>query len=89
MFGTRTTRGAVRRAEPGKGQGNWDNGARVLSRDKTNVVYCYSQQCHLAAQACVAFASKGFPVMELEGGFGTWKENELRIEQGRQMRAAA
>ena len=70
-------------------QGNWDNGARVLSRDKTNVVYCYSQQCHLAAQACVAFASKGFPVMELEGGFGTWKENELRIEQGRQMRAAA
>lgn len=70
-------------------QGSWDNAARVLSRDKTNVVYCYSQQCHLAANACIAFASKGFPVMELEGGFETWKGHELRIEQGRQMRAAA
>jgi rhodanese-related sulfurtransferase len=63
-------------------QNQWDNAARILSRDKTNVVYCYSQQCHLAANACVAFASKGIPVMELEGGFETWKENELRIEQG-------
>jgi rhodanese-related sulfurtransferase len=68
---------------------SWENAARSLSRDKTNVVYCYSQQCHLAANACVAFASKGYPVMELEGGFETWKENELRVEQGRQMKVAA
>ena len=68
---------------------SWENAARSLSKDKTNVVYCYSQQCHLAANACVAFASKGFPVMELEGGFETWQENKLRVEQGRQMKAAA
>ncbi len=63
--------------------GTWEN-ATNLSKDKTNIVYCYSQQCHLAANACVAFASKGFPVMELEGGFGVWREHDLEIEQGEQ-----
>jgi len=58
---------------------HWDN-PRGLSREKTNVLYCYSQQCHLAANACAQFAGKGYPVMELEGGFGAWKETELDIE---------
>jgi len=52
-----------------------------LSRDKTNVVYCYTQQCHLAANACLHFATKGYPVMELEGGFDAWQENELEVEE--------
>ena len=52
-----------------------------LSKDKTNVVYCYTQQCHLAANACVRFAAQGYPVMELEGGFEAWKKNELDIEE--------
>ena len=54
---------------------------RGLSKDKINVVYCYTQQCHLAANACVRFASQGYPVMELDGGFETWKESELDIEE--------
>lgn len=58
----------------------WGN-PRGLSREKTNVVYCYSQQCHLAANACVQFAAQGYPVMELEGGFAVWKEHELDIEE--------
>ena len=58
----------------------WDN-PQGLRKDKTNVVYCYTQQCHLAANACVRFASRDFPVMELEGGFETWKEHELDIEE--------
>ena len=58
----------------------WDN-PQGLKKDKTNVVYCYTQQCHLAANACVRFASRDFPVMELEGGFETWKEHELDIEE--------
>ena len=68
----------------------WGN-PQGLSKDKTNVVYCYSQQCHLAAQACAAFATQGYPVMEMEGGFNTWEEHDLDIEQGRepQMRKAA
>ena len=58
----------------------WDS-PQGLSRDKTNVVYCHTQQCHLAANACVHFASSGYPVMELEGGFEAWKENELDMEE--------
>ncbi len=61
-------------------KGTWDN-PQGLSKDKTNVVYCYTQVCHLAANACVAFASQGFPVMELEGGFETWKEYDMDIER--------
>jgi rhodanese-related sulfurtransferase len=52
-----------------------------LRKDKTNALYCYSQVCHLAATAAVEFASKGFPVMELEGGFQAWKDHEMDIEK--------
>jgi len=69
-------------------QGSWDN-PRGLSRDHPNVVYCYTQQCHLAANACVAFASKGYPVIELEGGFAAYKDHELEIEHGTKLKAAA
>ena len=62
-------------------QGTWDN-PQGLGRDKINVVYCYSQECHLAANACVTFATKWYPVMELEGGFDAWNEYEMEIEQG-------
>jgi rhodanese-related sulfurtransferase len=58
----------------------WEN-PQGLSKDKTNVVYCYTQQCHLAANACVQFAAKDYPVMELEGGFEAWKENQFDIEE--------
>jgi len=51
-----------------------------LSKDKTNIIYCYSLVCHLAASAGVVFASQGYPVMELDGGFDEWKEHELEIE---------
>jgi rhodanese-related sulfurtransferase len=61
-------------------KGSWDN-PTGLSKDKTSVVYCYTQVCHLAATAAAAFASQGFPVMELEGGFETWKEYDLDIER--------
>lgn len=54
---------------------------RGLSKDKTNVIYCYTVVCHLAANACVQFASEGYPVMELDGGFEEWKENDLDVER--------
>jgi rhodanese-related sulfurtransferase len=62
-------------------KGNWDN-PEGLQKNRTNVVYCYSQQCHLAAHACVRFASQGYPVMEMEGGFEAWQENDLETEKG-------
>jgi rhodanese-related sulfurtransferase len=51
-----------------------------LSKDKTNILYCYTAVCHLAATAAVEFAGKGFPIMELDGGFEEWKENDLDVE---------
>jgi rhodanese-related sulfurtransferase len=61
-------------------RGTWGK-AEGLSRDKANIVYCYSQVCHLAANACVVFARQGFPAMEMEGGFAAWKERDLDIER--------
>ncbi len=51
-----------------------------LRKDTLNILYCYTQQCHLAATAAVEFAEKGFSVMEMDGGFEAWKENELEVE---------
>jgi rhodanese-related sulfurtransferase len=62
-------------------KGSWDK-PEGLRKDAMNVVYCYTQQCHLAANACVRFASQGYPVMEMDGGFEAWQENELETESG-------
>ena len=51
-----------------------------LSKDKVNIVYCYSQVCHLAAAAAKEFAGHGFAVMELEGGFEEWQHYNMPIE---------
>jgi rhodanese-related sulfurtransferase len=59
----------------------WDS-FEGLSKDKVNIVYCYTAVCHLAAAAARRFARKGFPVMELEGGFAEWKNYGYEIERG-------
>lgn len=61
-------------------KGRWDQ-MEALNRNKLNVVYCYSQVCHLAAAASVQFAGAGYSVMELEGGFEGWKDHELEVEK--------
>jgi rhodanese-related sulfurtransferase len=58
----------------------WNN-LSALRKDKTNVVYCYTQTCHLAAKAAAEFAGQGFPVMEMEGGFEAWKSYQMPIEK--------
>lgn len=57
----------------------WDT-AEGLRQDKVNVLYCYSQVCHLAAEAALSLASRGYPVIELEGGFAGWKEHGLPVK---------
>jgi rhodanese-related sulfurtransferase len=52
-----------------------------LRKDKINVLYCYSQVCHLAATAAIELTEKGYPIMELEGGFRSWKEHGLDVEK--------
>ncbi len=61
-------------------QDKWDT-LGGMSREKTYIFYCYTQTCHLAAQACAKFAGRGYPVMEMEGGFAAWKAAELDIER--------
>jgi rhodanese-related sulfurtransferase len=57
----------------------WDS-FEGLQKDRVNVLYCYTQTCHLAATAALRFAGAGYPVMELEGGFQTWKDDDLEVE---------
>ena len=60
-------------------KGKWET-FEGLDRDKINVIYCYSEACHLAAAAAKFFADRGYSVMELEGGFETWEDCHLPIE---------
>jgi rhodanese-related sulfurtransferase len=65
----------------------WDS-FTGLSKDKVNILYCYSGVCHLAALAAVKFAGAGYPVMEMDGGFSAWKEMQLETERGQVKKTA-
>lgn len=69
-------------------QEKWDT-FEGLSREKLNVLCCYSHVCHLAATAAVQFANGGFSVMEMDGGFEGWKQNELKVEQQQPVKSAS
>ena len=62
-------------------KGDWAS-TEALAKDRLNVVYCYTSVCHLAAKACVQFAHKEYPVMEMDGGFEAWKDYGYEIEGG-------
>ena len=61
-------------------EGTW-SASFGLSKDRVNIIYCYSEACHLAANAAKYFAEHGYPVMELEGGFEEWERHNLPIVQ--------
>ena len=50
-----------------------------LTPGRVNVIYCYSEVCHLSTSAARFFAGHGFPVMELEGGFEQWNAYNLPV----------
>lgn len=52
-----------------------------LRKDGYNVVYCYELLCNLAKEAAIKFASLGYPVKEMQGGFNSWKEKGNPIEK--------
>lgn len=68
-------------------KGKWETAAD-LSRDKLNILYCYSQTCHMAAEAAVVLVSRGYPVVEMEGGFATWEAGGYAIEGASAKQAA-
>jgi rhodanese-related sulfurtransferase len=55
-------------------KGKWHD-PKGLSKEKLNVLYCYNQTCHLAAEAASQLIAQGYPVVEMEGGFATWEAN--------------
>lgn len=55
-------------------KGKWHEAAG-LSSDRLNVLYCYNQTCHMAAEAALELLAAGYPVVEMEGGFATWEAN--------------
>ena len=71
------------RAYPRRGESTEGSVAfpQGLRKDKINVLYCYSQVCHLAATAAVQFAEKGYPMMELDGGWRWWKDDGFDVEK--------
>jgi rhodanese-related sulfurtransferase len=69
-------------------QERWSD-VSALRRDRLNIIYCYTQTCHLAASAAMEFARKGFSVMEMEGGFEAWEANDLPVQKGVPLQKAA
>ena len=60
-------------------KGKWHEAAGKLSKDKLNVLYCYTPTCHLAAEAAIELVAQGYPVVEMEGGFSNWEANSYPI----------
>jgi rhodanese-related sulfurtransferase len=59
-------------------KGKWHDPAG-LSKDRLNVLYCYNQTCHMAAEAALELLAQGYRVVEMEGGFATWEANSYPI----------
>jgi rhodanese-related sulfurtransferase len=55
--------------------------ATGLSKEKVNVVYCYSGTCPLGGEACAQLAGQGYPVVEMDGGFDVWDSSDFEVEQ--------
>lgn len=52
-----------------------------LRKDGYNYIYCYELLCNLAKNAAIKFASLGYPVKEVVGGFDAWKQKGNAIEK--------
>lgn len=69
-------------------RGKWEH-PRGLNKDATLYLYCYTQTCHLAAEAAVALSGQGYRVVEVEGGWAAWEANGYRVQTGQAAAAAA
>lgn len=50
-----------------------------FSKDKVNIIYSYSLLCQRSKKAAYFLTDKGYPVMELVGGFNGWKKRDFEI----------
>jgi len=51
-----------------------------LIKNGYNYVYCYKLLCNLAQKAAKKFATLGYPVKEMVGGFNSWQEDGYPVE---------
>ena len=51
-----------------------------LKKDRINYVYCYALLCNGGKKACKKFASLGYPVKEVKGGFKEWLAQGYQVE---------
>lgn len=49
-----------------------------LRKDGFNYVYCYEMLCNLSQEAAKKFASLGYPVKEVKGGFKAWQKKHSK-----------
>ena len=61
-------------------QARWQS-LEGLRKGGVNVVYGDSIASSVASHAALEFASKGYLVLELDGGFEAWKQNRLPVER--------
>ena len=52
-----------------------------LRKDGYNYIYCYKHLCNLGQKAALKFASLGYPVKEMVGGFSEWEKEGNPIEK--------
>lgn len=53
-----------------------------LRKDGHNYVYCYGLLCNLSQKAAKKFASLGYPVKEIVGGYESWVEEGFPVGEG-------
>jgi len=53
----------------------------ALKKDGYAYVYCYQLLCNLGQKAAKKFASLGYPVKEIVGGFEEWKKGGNPVEK--------
>src|SRR5258708_16225814 len=49
-------------------EAEWDS-VDGLRREEVNIIYCYTQTCHLGARAAGHFHEPRYQAMEMDGGF--------------------
>ena len=82
IIDVRETKDFIRGHVPGAinlPEGNWGR-ISGLQYDLTMIIYCQSNTCPLGLQAMAEFARHGYSVIEMEGGFEAWQENNLPEE---------
>jgi rhodanese-related sulfurtransferase len=63
---------------------SFDGGELVfpeLRKDGFNYVYCYTGVCNLSQKAAKKFASLGYPVKEIVGGYAEWVSGNNPVEK--------